>query len=267
MAGGRRVASSGCPDIRRIGPDSANLNLILRQTPADPVSGSSPLRASLCQIERIDTPHAAAAKQAEPHTHARQRDYRVGGVAGHRRRPYGFLQISRRATGADRERTIRPGAKTPPRGREAASTRAVTAPSRPALSKGDPAAAPDDDDRAPTLSSQGQSWRLHETSVGARTPVATAQIVADAEPKAVTRPIRATDRVSRVRASSTRMGTSDGRRAMPGRYAGREEGRAPRMPDVPEAAGSGACDPRPPPVELPCAPVAAARRRGFASEP
>jgi len=36
------------------GPDSANLNLILRQTPADPVSGSAPLRASLCEIERIE---------------------------------------------------------------------------------------------------------------------------------------------------------------------------------------------------------------------
>ncbi|MGZ6641794.1 MAG: molybdopterin-containing oxidoreductase family protein [Solirubrobacteraceae bacterium] len=42
------------------GPDSANLNLILRQTPADPVSGSSPLRASLCEVERIDAQDAAA---------------------------------------------------------------------------------------------------------------------------------------------------------------------------------------------------------------
>ena len=40
------------------GPDSANLNLILRQTPTDPISGSSPLRASLCQIERIQAPDA-----------------------------------------------------------------------------------------------------------------------------------------------------------------------------------------------------------------
>ncbi len=40
------------------GPDSANLNLILRQTPADPISGSSPLRASLCEIERIEAAHA-----------------------------------------------------------------------------------------------------------------------------------------------------------------------------------------------------------------
>jgi anaerobic selenocysteine-containing dehydrogenase len=31
-------------------PDGVNLNLVLRQTPSDPVSGSSPLRASLCDI-------------------------------------------------------------------------------------------------------------------------------------------------------------------------------------------------------------------------
>jgi hypothetical protein len=38
------------------GPDSANLNLLLPQTPGDPVSGSSPLRASLCEIERFEAP-------------------------------------------------------------------------------------------------------------------------------------------------------------------------------------------------------------------
>ena len=32
------------------GPDSANLNLILRQQPSDPISGSSPLRASVCNV-------------------------------------------------------------------------------------------------------------------------------------------------------------------------------------------------------------------------
>ena len=32
------------------GPDSANLNLVLRQTPSDPISGSSPLRASVCDV-------------------------------------------------------------------------------------------------------------------------------------------------------------------------------------------------------------------------
>jgi anaerobic selenocysteine-containing dehydrogenase len=43
----------GLPDYPPYGPDSANLNLILRQTPSDPVSGSAPLRASLCELERI----------------------------------------------------------------------------------------------------------------------------------------------------------------------------------------------------------------------
>ena len=33
-------------------PGGVNLNLVLRQTPSDPVSGSSPLRASLCDIAR-----------------------------------------------------------------------------------------------------------------------------------------------------------------------------------------------------------------------
>ncbi|MBN2622100.1 MAG: molybdopterin-dependent oxidoreductase [Acidimicrobiales bacterium] len=43
------------------GPDSANLNLVLGQTPSDPVSGSSPLRAQVCQITRlVDHPDAAA---------------------------------------------------------------------------------------------------------------------------------------------------------------------------------------------------------------
>jgi anaerobic selenocysteine-containing dehydrogenase len=51
-------AELGLPGYPPYGPDSANLNLVLRQTPADPVSGSSPLRASLCEIERIE---AAAA--------------------------------------------------------------------------------------------------------------------------------------------------------------------------------------------------------------
>lgn len=34
------------------GPDSANLNLVLKQGPSDPVSGSSPLRAALCEVVR-----------------------------------------------------------------------------------------------------------------------------------------------------------------------------------------------------------------------
>jgi anaerobic selenocysteine-containing dehydrogenase len=35
------------------GPDSANLNLVLSQTPSDPVSGSSPLRAQVCDVVRL----------------------------------------------------------------------------------------------------------------------------------------------------------------------------------------------------------------------
>lgn len=33
-----------------LGPDSANLNAVLSQRPSDPISGSSPLRASVCQV-------------------------------------------------------------------------------------------------------------------------------------------------------------------------------------------------------------------------
>jgi len=38
------------PGYPPFGPDSANLNLVLRQGPSDPISGSSPLRASVCNI-------------------------------------------------------------------------------------------------------------------------------------------------------------------------------------------------------------------------
>lgn len=44
----------GLPGFPAYGPDSANLNLVLAQGPSDPVSGSSPLRASLCQIAPLD---------------------------------------------------------------------------------------------------------------------------------------------------------------------------------------------------------------------
>lgn len=43
-------ADAGLPGHPPFGPDSANLNLVLRQQPSDPVSGSSPLRASVCDI-------------------------------------------------------------------------------------------------------------------------------------------------------------------------------------------------------------------------
>ncbi|HEX9890273.1 MAG TPA: molybdopterin-dependent oxidoreductase [Nitriliruptorales bacterium] len=40
----------GLPGHPPFGPDSANLNLVLRQQPSDPISGSSPLRASVCDL-------------------------------------------------------------------------------------------------------------------------------------------------------------------------------------------------------------------------
>jgi anaerobic selenocysteine-containing dehydrogenase len=38
------------PGYPPYGPDSANLNLVLSQTPSDPISGSSPLRAGVCDV-------------------------------------------------------------------------------------------------------------------------------------------------------------------------------------------------------------------------
>ena len=43
----------GLPGYPPYGPDSANLNLVLSQTPSDPISGSSPLRASVCDVSPI----------------------------------------------------------------------------------------------------------------------------------------------------------------------------------------------------------------------
>jgi anaerobic selenocysteine-containing dehydrogenase len=47
-------AALGLPGYPPFGPDSANLNLVLRQTPSDPISGSSPLRASACEVAPLD---------------------------------------------------------------------------------------------------------------------------------------------------------------------------------------------------------------------
>ncbi len=49
----------GLPGYPPYGPDSANLNLVLPQTPSDPISGSSPMRASVCEV----SPTPAAAPQ------------------------------------------------------------------------------------------------------------------------------------------------------------------------------------------------------------
>ncbi len=42
----------GLPGYPPYGPDSANLNLVLDQRPGDPISGSSPLRSSVCELTR-----------------------------------------------------------------------------------------------------------------------------------------------------------------------------------------------------------------------
>jgi len=42
----------GLPDVDPYAADGVNLNLVLGQTPSDPVSGSSPLRSSVCEISR-----------------------------------------------------------------------------------------------------------------------------------------------------------------------------------------------------------------------
>jgi anaerobic selenocysteine-containing dehydrogenase len=43
----------GLPGFPPFGPGSANLNLVLSQTPSDPISASSPLRAQMCEIARL----------------------------------------------------------------------------------------------------------------------------------------------------------------------------------------------------------------------
>ncbi len=46
-------AELGLPGYPPYGPDSANLNLVLSQTPSDPISGSAPLRASMCDVRPV----------------------------------------------------------------------------------------------------------------------------------------------------------------------------------------------------------------------
>jgi anaerobic selenocysteine-containing dehydrogenase len=48
------------PGYPPYGTDSANLNLVLRQTPSDPISGSSPLRASVCDVSPLGAAGAPA---------------------------------------------------------------------------------------------------------------------------------------------------------------------------------------------------------------
>jgi len=52
----------GLPGFPPFGPGSANLNLVLSQTPSDPISGSSPLRAQVCQVTPLgEGPETATA--------------------------------------------------------------------------------------------------------------------------------------------------------------------------------------------------------------
>jgi anaerobic selenocysteine-containing dehydrogenase len=51
-------AELGLPAYPAYGEDSANLNLVLRQEPADPIGGSAPLRASLCEIRKLPDPRS-----------------------------------------------------------------------------------------------------------------------------------------------------------------------------------------------------------------
>jgi hypothetical protein len=44
----------GAPGYDPFGPDGANLNLIISSDAIDPVSGSVPHRAYLCQIRRVE---------------------------------------------------------------------------------------------------------------------------------------------------------------------------------------------------------------------
>jgi hypothetical protein len=43
----------GAPGYDPFGPDGANLNLLMGTAVLDPVSGTEPLRASLCEIRPI----------------------------------------------------------------------------------------------------------------------------------------------------------------------------------------------------------------------
>lgn len=48
------------PGFPPFGPGSANLNLVLSQTPSDPIGGSSPLRAQVCEVTRLAEHREAA---------------------------------------------------------------------------------------------------------------------------------------------------------------------------------------------------------------
>ncbi|HVL92596.1 MAG TPA: molybdopterin-dependent oxidoreductase [Acidimicrobiales bacterium] len=61
----------GLPGHPPFGPGSANLNLVLTQTPSDPISGSSPLRAQVCEVTRLPGDQALPTLDRPASGHAR----------------------------------------------------------------------------------------------------------------------------------------------------------------------------------------------------
>ena len=52
-AGGKHVPELDLPGYDPLGPDGANINLVIGSDVVDPVSGAASLRASRCNIERL----------------------------------------------------------------------------------------------------------------------------------------------------------------------------------------------------------------------
>jgi anaerobic selenocysteine-containing dehydrogenase len=56
----------GAPGYEPLGPDGANFNLLIADDVADPVSGSIPHRAYLCEVRRADEPPRLSSRTASP---------------------------------------------------------------------------------------------------------------------------------------------------------------------------------------------------------
>jgi hypothetical protein len=54
MGGGNPAQIWGCPAYDPIGPDGANVNLVIGDEVLDPVSGAAPHRAYPCQLHKLD---------------------------------------------------------------------------------------------------------------------------------------------------------------------------------------------------------------------
>jgi anaerobic selenocysteine-containing dehydrogenase len=48
-------AEIGAPGFDPFGPDTVNFNVLIGHRPADPISGSVPMRGYMCEIRRVDT--------------------------------------------------------------------------------------------------------------------------------------------------------------------------------------------------------------------